>query len=360
MKDRSRESSFENREHMDNNSRTLREKSPFVSVILSFYNEESVLSELLLRLRAVFSEQEQKGLASGHEFVFVNDASTDGSAACLEREIEQHSDVVLVNMSRNFGVSECVLAGMAQARGDAVVYMDADLQDPPEVIPSLLEAWHADPDVDVVYTTRRSRAGEHPVKMFITKWGYRLINKTSSIHLPVDSGDFKLLSRRVVDELLRLGEVQPYLRGLVSWVGFKQTQVFYDRDPRLDGADNTKCPVLSRKVIWGYFDRALISFSDAPLKACLLLGFLVSGCALLYLFVVLFQKLMGWYEPGWPALMAALLLLGGIQLLMLGFLGLYINIIFLESKRRPRYIVKNVLGRDGRTPPAPGTASQET
>lgn len=330
---------------------TKRSALPFVSVVLSFYNEECVLSELLRRLRAVFHEEIARQSVRGYELIFVDDASTDNSAAVLTEEYRTHDDVVIVTMSRNFGVSECVLAGMEQAKGDLVVYMDADLQDPPEVIPRLLDAWHADPEVEVVYTTRRSRAGEHPLKLLITKWGYRLINSISSIALPVDSGDFKLLSRRVVDELLHFGEVKPYLRALVSWVGFKQVPVYYDREARLDGAANTKCPVLSRKVIWGYFDRALISFSDAPLKLCLLLGFSVSFMALLYIFVVLVQKIMGWYVPGWPALMAAILLLGGVQLLMVGFIGLYINIIYLESRRRPRYIINRIDAKDNRAMP---------
>ncbi|BAH73442.1 glycosyltransferase family 2 protein [Solidesulfovibrio magneticus] len=330
---------------------TKRPTLPYVSVVLSFYNEECVLPELLRRLRAVFREEIARESVRGYELIFVDDASTDNSAAVLNEEYRIHDDVVIVTMSRNFGVSECVLAGMEQAKGELVVYMDADLQDPPEVIPRLLDAWHADPEVEVVYTTRRSRAGEHPLKLLITKWGYRLINSISSIALPVDSGDFKLLSRRVVDELLHLGEVKPYLRALVSWVGFKQIPVYYDREPRLDGAAKTKCPVLSRKVIWGYFDRALISFSDAPLKLCLFLGFSVSFMALLYILVVLVQKVLGWYVPGWPALMAAILLIGGVQLLMIGFIGLYINIIYLESRRRPRYIINRVDAKDNRAKP---------
>lgn len=325
-----------------------RTELPFVSVVLSFFNEEPVLPELLRRLRTVLGYECGREAVSGYELVFVDDASTDGSAALLTREFEQHGDIVLVSMSRNFGVSECVLAGMAQAKGDLVVYMDADLQDPPEVIPRMLDAWAADPEAEVVYTTRRSRAGEHPLKMFITKWGYRFVNSISDIHLPPDSGDFKLLSRRVVDQLLQLGEVKPYLRGMVSWLGFKQVRIYYDRDPRFDGADNTKCPVLSRKVLWGYLDKAFISFSDAPLKACLLLGFSVSTIALLYILIVLFQKIMGWHVPGWPAIMAAILFLGGVQLLMMGFIGLYLNIVFLESKRRPRYIISSVLAKDDR------------
>jgi polyisoprenyl-phosphate glycosyltransferase len=327
-------------------SSAARERArPLVSVILSFYNESTVIPELLARLRKVLAAEGER--IAGYELVFVNDASTDDSEILLRREIESRGDVVLVNTSRNFGVSECVYAGFRYSRGDVVVYMDSDLQDPPEVITDLLARWRADETVEVVYTTRRTRAGEHPLKMLVTKYGYRFINRISRVPLPVDSGDFKLLSRRVVDELLRCEEKMPYLRGLVSWVGFKQVPVFYDREARFDGRNNTKMPVLSRRVIYGWLDRALISFSDAPLKIALLIGFAFSSMSLLYLFVVLFQKIMGLYVPGWPALMAAILLLGGIQLVVMGFIGLYMNVIFLEVKKRPNYIVRDVVRAAG-------------
>ena len=324
---------------------------PFISVVLSFYNEESVLPELIRRLRKVLQTERQQGTIRGHELIFVNDNSTDRSLEILLEEFHREPDIVVLNMSRNFGCSECVLAGMQYSKGDAVVYMDADLQDPPELIPKLIQEWQKGEEVEVVYTTRLSRAGEHPLKMLITKWGYRFINAVSDIDLPVDSGDFKLLSRRAVEELLRLREKKPYLRGLVSWIGFKQAQVFYHRGERYDGRKQTKFPVFSRRVIYGYLDRALISFSDIPLKASLFMGFLVSCGALLYILVVLFQKIMGWYVPGWPAIMATLLFLGGIQLIMLGVFGLYLNTIFLESKRRPNYIIKSVIAPDERNQP---------
>lgn len=319
------------------------------SVVLSFFNEERVIPELLARLRTVFKSLQADGYAKDFEFVFVNDASTDGSEALLTRESMEHGDVVLVNMSRNFGVSECVMAGMAQARGDAVIYMDADLQDPPEVIPEMVRTFVADPALEVVYTTRRTRAGEHPGKMALTKFGYRFLRSISDIELPVDSGDFKLLSRRAVNELVRLREKRPFVRGLVSWLGFKQASVLYDREPRFDGRENTKYPVLSRRVIYGFLDRALISFSDAPLKATLFFGFGISIISILYLLVVFFQKFMGWHEPGWPALMAAIVFLGGIQITILGTIGLYISTIFQEVKGRPNFIVRDVVAR-GRAP----------
>lgn len=320
----------------------MKRETARISVVLSFYNEQAVLPELVQRLRAVFTSLIANRVLESYELVFVNDDSTDGSEKYLRSELEK-GDIVIINMSRNFGVSECVMAGMAHACGDAVIYMDADLQDPPEVIPQLIDAWRADPEAEVVYTTRTRREGEHWLKMLVTKIGYRFINAISEIDLQVDSGDFKLLSRRAVDNLLELKEDKPYMRGLVSWIGFKQVRVFYERPERFDGRENTKMNVLSRKVIYYWLDRALISFSDVPLKLMLFLGFGLSTISFFYILVVLAQKALGISIPGWTAIMSAVLLLGGMQIMMLGFIGLYIGAIFRETKRRPRYIIKEVV-----------------
>lgn len=319
-------------------------ESAKISVVLSFYNERSVLPELLQRMRAVFASLIANHIVESYELIFVNDNSTDESEKYLRSELEK-GDIVIINMSRNFGVSECVMAGMAHANGDATIYMDADLQDPPEVIPQLINDWRADAEAEVVYTTRTCREGEHWLKMLITKIGYRFINAISEIELQIDSGDFKLLSRRVVDNLLQLKEDKPYMRGLVSWIGFKQIQVFYERSERFDGRENTKMNVLSKKVIYYWLDRALISFSDAPLKLMLFLGFGLSMASFFYILVVLAQKVLGMSVPGWTAIMSAILFLGGVQIMMLGFIGLYISAIFREAKRRPRYIIKEVVRR---------------
>lgn len=314
-----------------------------ISVVLSFYNEEAVIPELLSRFRTMFAALIHEKKIAAYELIFVNDNSKDQSEALLRSEMGK-GDILLINMTRNFGVSECVLAGMRHASGDAVVYMDADLQDPPELIPRLIAEWQNDPEVRVVYTTRIKRQGEHFLKMWITKWGYRFINLISDIELPTDSGDFKLLDRVVVEHILALKEDKPYIRGLVSWVGYKQVPVFYDRDSRFDGRENSKMPVLSKRVLYYWLDRALISFSDAPLKIILLLGLLLSTASLLYILVIFIQKIMGWYEPGWPALMSAILFMGGMQMMMLGFVGLYVGAIFRETKKRPQYLIKEIIG----------------
>ena len=215
-----------------------------------------------------------------------------------------------------------------------------------------------DPETEVVYTTRLKRDGEHPLKLLLTKFGYRFIKSISDIQLPVDSGDFKLLSRRAVSHLLGLKEDKPYIRGLVSYIGFKQVPVYYNREARFDGQANTKFPVLSKRVLYGYLDRALISFSGCAAEGDAVFRHGDSSIAsMLYIFVVLFQKLMGTSPPGFPAEMCAILLIGGIQMMMLGFVGLYVGAIFRETRGRPRYIVKEVLriklANDRHTHPLP-------
>jgi len=317
-------------------SKDVSRANPLVSVVLSFRNESDNIPELVRRLRAVF----QKIACARYELVFVNDDSTDSSERLLRGLAAEKNDIVLVSMSRKFGVSECVMAGLRHAKGDAVVYMDADLQDPPELIEKMLEEWRADADVDVVYTTRLSRAGESRIKLFLTRIGYKILRLTSNIQIVPDSGDYKLLSRRVVDEVLKLQETKPFMRGLVTWVGFKQKQVLYHREARYSG--ETKFHVFGPKVIYNFLDSALISFSDMPLKLALLLGGMMSFLSFLYLIWVFIQKFIGWALPGWSAIMATMLMLGGVQLFMMGVLGLYINAIYLESKKRPLYIIKDV------------------
>lgn len=328
-----------------------RPSAPLISVVTTFYNEEKVLPETVRRLRNVLQKEQEKNVIGGYELIFVNDASRDNSLNILLEEGKKGNDIIIINMSRNFGVYECIMAGMKYAKGDAVIYIDADLQDPPELISTLIQEWKKGEEVEVVYTTRFKREGEHPLKMFITKWGYRLLKNITDIRLPVDSGDFKLLSRRAVDELLKLKEKKPFYRGLVTWIGFKQVQVLYHRERRFDGRENTKRPAFSKRVINFWLDTALISFSDIPLKISLFLGFFVSLGAFLYLLLVIFQRIMGWYTPGIPAVLAAMLFLGGIQLIVIGILGLYVGTIYLETKGRPTYIIKNVIAPDERNQP---------
>ncbi len=315
---------------------------PRVSVVLSFWNESDVLPELIARLRGVLSAERQKGAIASHELIFVNDASTDDSEAVIRAHAEGTDDIRIINMSRNFGVSPCVLAGMEHATGDVVVYMDADLQDPPEVIPELIAAWRSEPDAEVVHTIRSRRDGETRFKLMITRLGYLILKSISTIELPIEAGDFKLISRRARDELIRFREKRPYLRGLVCWIGFKQLRVKYVRDPRFAG--ETKFPVLSRQAIRNFLDSAMIAFSDVPLKLSIFAGMCITASTFVYIAWILGRWLGGEAISAWSAVLIAVLFLGGINLVSIGILGLYIGSMFLEAKHRPNYIVKDAFG----------------
>ncbi|MBU0672167.1 MAG: glycosyltransferase family 2 protein [Candidatus Margulisbacteria bacterium] len=313
------------------------ENKPLISVVLSFRNEEDVIPELISRLEKTLGQ-----LPVDHELIFVNDRSSDGSRRLLLEKMKANKRVKLLNMSRTFGVTPCVLAGLEYSSGDAVIYMDADLQDPPEVIPEMVKLWQAEPDIDVIHTKRLSRAGESQFKLWLTRLGYAILRRVSNVSIEPEVGDFKLLSRRVVDQLVKLREKRPFMRGLVNWIGFNARTITYRREARFAG--RTKFLPTSWAVISNFIDSALISFSDMPLKLSLLLGYLVSFGAFAYLIVVFIQKWMGISLPGWSAMMATMLMLGGVQLLTLGVMGLYLNAIFVETKGRPNFIVESSYG----------------
>jgi glycosyltransferase involved in cell wall biosynthesis len=292
-----------------------------VSVVLSFRNEAENIPAMIARLAGMFATQ-----AVDYELVFVNDASTDGSLQILLRERERNANVKIVNLSRRFGVAEGVRAGMMVARGDAVVYMDADLQDPPEVIPALIERWRA--GAAVVHTVRTRRHGENRMKMWLTAVAYRIIQSGSSISLPVDAGDFKLLSRAAVDHLMRLNESDPYMRGLVVWLGFTQAFVPYERDARHAG--RTHFPFLSRNP-WKTFALGLTSFSFMPIYVCLALaaiGLLASGISMLVA-----RPMVGLMIFLWATLMGAV-----------ATVGVYIIRIYKDVRGRPQFIVESTVG----------------
>src|SRR5918995_2920541 len=294
---------------------------PLVSVVLSFRNEAENIPVLVARLAAVFATQ-----PVDYELIFVNDASTDRSLEVLVAECQRNPRVRILNLSRRFGVAEGVLAGMSAASGDAVVYMDADLQDPPEVIPELLARWRA--GADVVHTVRTRRHGESPTKMFATRIAYRIIQYGSSIALPVDAGDFKLLSRKAVDRLLELRETDPYLRGLVVWLGYTQVLVPYERDARHAG--RTHFPFFSRNP-WKTFALGLTSFSFMPIYACL--GAAAVGVAASLVLVLAAPPLVALMVFLWATLMGAV-----------AIVGVYIIRIYKDVRRRPQFIVESRIG----------------
>jgi glycosyltransferase involved in cell wall biosynthesis len=301
-----------------------RNRKALVSVVLSFRNEAENIPTLVSRLATTFSSREVE-----YELVFVNDASTDQSLAILLNERERNARVKILNMSRRFGVAEGVLAGMSAAGGDAVIYMDADLQDPPEVIPALLEQWQR--GADVVHTLRTRRRGENPLKMLATRLAYRIIQLGSAIELPVDAGDFKLLSRTAVDHLLNVRESDPYLRGLVVWLGFNQVVVPYERDARHAG--RTHFPFFSKNP-WKTFVVGMTSFSFLPMYVCLVLA--VAGLVWSVLLLLVGS-----------AFFAALTFFWATTLAAVGGIGLYIIRIYKDVRGRPSYIVKSMIGMDG-------------
>jgi glycosyltransferase involved in cell wall biosynthesis len=328
---------------------------PRLSVIFSFRNEEENIPELLQRVRSVLAAEIEQGNLSSYELIFVNDASTDRSLDLLRRAGDEEGDVRVVNMSRTFGHDPCLLAGIEAACGDLVVCLDADLQDPPEFIPEMVRAWNENPGVQVVNTVRRSRAGESRTKLWITALGYRILRAVSSIDLPIESGDFKLLTRRAVNEVVRLQEKQPFFRGMTHWIGLRQLDVPYDREARFAGRAS---PVMSRRVIRYFLESALIAFSGVPLQVSTALGLLTSVAGFFVLLTSVGLAWSGSGAAGGIGLLAAVLIVGGFQMLMLGVIGLYLYSMYVELKRRPNYIVEGTLGFESSTGVAdPGEAT---
>jgi len=313
-----------------------RTKNSKVSVIFSFRNEADVLDELIDRVTAMF-----KDVGCPFELIFVNDNSTDASLDILMARAKDDKSIKIINMARNFGVGECVLAGMKHATGDAMVYMDTDLQDPPEVIPELLEKWRE--GADLVYTRRISRDGETAFRLWATRLAYRIINAVSEVDMPVEAGDFRLLSRRAVDELLKLPEAQPYLRGLTQWIGFERAEVLYRRAPRAAG--ETHFPgVFSKGPVKAFVD-GVTSFSMYPLYFVLYAGLFGAALGLGGLVLTALAAIVGWGCATAAWVFFALSLWGGLMTGM-GIVGLYIARIYRDVRGRPLYIIKDTFNLD--------------
>lgn len=306
-----------------------------LSVVVPVYCEEECIRETYARLSQVLCALEP-GL--GHELIFVDDGSTDGTYAALAEIARDDAHVRLIRFSRNFGHQIAMTAGLDHARGDAVVIIDADLQDPPEVIAEFVEKWHE--GFKVVYGQRRRRRGDGWFKRATASLFYRGLQRLSDTELPVDSGDFRLLDRQVVDALGELREAGRYMRGMISWVGFSQCAVLYDRDPRFAGT--TKYPL--RKMLRFATD-GVTSFSSRPLILSAQFGFLITAIALLGALWVLIGKLVSPSSTtsGWTSLLLIVFFLGGVQLISIGVLGAYLARVFVEAKRRPLYVVAEVV-----------------
>ena len=310
---------------------TIQKNDRKITVVVPFLNEEENLPVLWERLKKTMIDQ-----AEEMNLLLVDDGSTDGSAVWAKETAADDCRLRLLQLSRNFGHQAAITAGLDYASGDAVVIMDADLQDPPEVLPNLLARWRE--GFEVVYAVRRKREGEGFFKKLFAAGFYRIFRSICSVSVPVDAGDFRLLDRSVVDALKTMRETHRYMRGMISWVGFKQCAVEYDRAARHAG--KTKYPVLkSLKLAWD----GITSFSGKPLQWMTNIGVLVAGISALFAFYIIWGKIVGhagWIS-GWASLSVLILFLGGVQLSAIGLLGQYISRIFDESKKRPLYIVRN-------------------
>jgi glycosyltransferase involved in cell wall biosynthesis len=305
------------------------ELSEFLSVLVPVYNEAEVLVEFHRQLSAAMS-------ATGCpcEILYIDDGSSDTTIDLLTEIRDSDERVAIIELSRNFGKEVALSAGLDHAQGEAVILIDADLQDPPEVIHEFLREWRG--GYDVVYGWRRDRRGEPRLKVFTAKWFYRILNLLSDVEIPADAGDFRLLSRRAVDALVSLPERHRYMKGLYAWVGFPQKSVSYVRQPRFAGTTHW-----NYWRLWKYALEGITSFSDAPLKIATYLGTATALLALLYGFFLLVRTLIwGNPVPGYPSLIVTMLFLGGVQLICLGIIGGYIARTFQEAKARTLYFVK--------------------
>ncbi len=303
-------------------------EQPELSVVIPAYNEEANIGPMVRRLTEVLEP-----VVEGLEIIFVDDGSTDGTWEAVAGQAEGDPRVHGVRFARNFGHQAALTAGVDAARGAAVVIIDADLQDPPEVIPEMVDRWRE--GYEVVYAQREEREGETWFKKATARWFYRLLSRITSVEIPVDTGDFRLMGPKALAAFRALGERNRFIRGMVAWLGFPQIAVRYRRKPRAAG--ETKYPL--RKMIRLALD-GIVGFSYLPLRLATLLGFAVSALAFVYILVVIGLKIAGINWPGYTSLMASILFLGGVQLIMIGILGEYIGRIFDEVKRRPLYLVR--------------------
>ncbi len=316
-----------------------------ISVVVPCYNESEVIDFTVKELLSVTSGMSDYQF----ELIFINDGSADDTEAKLLSYSKQHANIRTLSFSRNFGHQQAVSAGIDASRGDAVVLIDADLQDPPQVIAQMIEKWQQ--GFDVVYGTRINRQGESTFKRASAKAFYKLLNRLSEIPIPLDTGDFRLMDRQVVDQLKAMPEKTRFIRGMVSWIGFNQTYVEYERSPRFAG--ESKYPL--RKMIRFALD-GILSFSVKPLKISILMGFISSGVAFLMLMYSVYVRLAtDEWVSGWTSLLDSILFMGGVQLIAIGILGEYVARIYNESKHRPLYILKKGLNSEH-----PESRQQET
>lgn len=300
-----------------------------LSIIIPIYNESSNLLKLNERLTSVINT-----LNVNTEFIFINDGSKDHSIEIIKSLAEKDQRVKYINFSRNFGHQIAVTAGLDKAIGDRIVIIDADLQDPPELIIDMNNKM--DEGYEVVYAKRKARKGESWLKKFTAKMFYRILKSITSVNIPVDTGDFRIMDRKIVDALKHMPEQQKFLRGQISWVGFNQTYVEYERDERNAGETGYTYIKMIRFALDG-----ITSFSNFPLKFASICGFVVSGIAFIVMLYALYSRFISKdYIEGWTSIIISVLFLGGIQLISIGIIGEYISRLSANVRNRPLYIIR--------------------
>lgn len=303
-----------------------------LSLVFSFRNEEGNLEELVERVDLSMKKVDNWR----YEMIFVNDDSTDQSELILTK-LQERYPIIIINMSRNFGVDPCVLAGFKNAKGDAVIYLHSDLQDPPELIPELINQYEK--GFDVVHTVRTKRMGEGRFRMLVTKIAYHIINKLSDINLPIQAGDYKLISKKALQNILNQKEFRPYVRGLSVWVGYKQAFCYYERQAR--GSGVSKMPLLSAGPV-GDFINGVTSYSLKPLYIGIYFGFFSIIISALLIIYALYLKFNNLAIPGATSIVIAISFFSGILLFTLGIIGIYLARIFEQTKGREQYIISEI------------------
>lgn len=307
---------------------------PTLSCVIPAHNEAEALPLFLPELRGILAE-----LADRFEIIVINDGSQDATSSVLDRMLTQFPELVVVNLSRNFGKEAALTAGLGTASGDVVVLMDADGQHPASLLPAMLKHWRE--GMDVVYGVRRTRSDQSTLHASLTSWFYRLINWGNRIEIPPNAGDFRLLDRCVVNALLKLPERNRFMKGLYAWVGFPSMAMDYEPLPRLKGSSHFPIYDAFRLALTG-----MLAFSTLPLRLLTFSGLALSLMSMLYILVVVFEYLfLGIQVPGYPTLVVSIMFFSGIQLLALGIMAEYVGRIYDEVKRRPMYLVRQRQGR---------------
>ena len=303
-----------------------------LSIVFSFRNEEGNIEPLVKRISTTMEKIENWK----YELVFVNDDSTDKSEKIL-LDLQKNYPIKLINMSRNFGIDPCVLAGFRNSSGDAIIYLHTDQQDPPEIIPDLIKK-HEEGN-EIVHTVRTKRKGEGKFRMFLTKIAYKIIDTVSDINLPVQAGDYKLISKKALNEILKQKEFRPYVRGLSVWVGFKQDFVYYEREARGEG--ESKMPLLSAGPITDFIN-GVTSYSLKPLYVGIIFGLISMIISFLLIIYALYLKFNNLAIPGSTSIVISISFFSGIILFTLGILGIYLARIFEQTKGREQYVIKEI------------------